>query len=177
MCSSLKFLMMMLVNRQAQHATRNPSKLFSSYVELHGGYVRCHPSLTSAASTIIVRPNFVSPAEQVELLKDALPFLERRRYIATHFDTVISMYREAAIPAFASATSRDAVQRIHNFIHQVLGEKRPLLPCHGIDLHKDGFILPHVDSIKHSGDVVCGLSLLSTRGTSPKHELEAEIDD
>ena len=35
------------------------------------------------------------------------------------------------------------------------------LPCHGIDLHGDGELNAHVDSVRFSGDLVCGLSLLS----------------
>ena len=36
-----------------------------------------------------------------------------------------------------------------------------LPPVHILDLHEDGYIKPHVDSIKFSGGVVAGLSLLS----------------
>jgi alkylated DNA repair protein alkB homolog 7 len=35
------------------------------------------------------------------------------------------------------------------------------LPCHVIDLHKEGVLHAHVDSVKFSGDIVAGLSLLS----------------
>ncbi|CAN0326924.1 unnamed protein product, partial [Phaeothamnion confervicola] len=35
------------------------------------------------------------------------------------------------------------------------------LPCHAIDLAPEGFIKPHVDSVKFSGRVVAGLSLVS----------------
>lgn len=35
------------------------------------------------------------------------------------------------------------------------------LPCHVIDLHKEGDIHAHVDSVRFSGDCVAGLSLLS----------------
>ena len=35
------------------------------------------------------------------------------------------------------------------------------LPCHAIDLSANGELKPHVDSVKFSGEVVAGLSLLS----------------
>jgi alkylated DNA repair protein alkB family protein 7 len=35
------------------------------------------------------------------------------------------------------------------------------LPVHVLDLAADGYITPHVDSVKFSGDLVCGVSLLS----------------
>ena len=41
-------------------------------------------------------------------------------------------------------------------------QQQPLwLPCHAIDLHKDGELQAHVDSVRFSGDIVAGLSLLS----------------
>jgi alkylated DNA repair protein alkB homolog 7 len=39
---------------------------------------------------------------------------------------------------------------------------RSWLPVHIIDLSSDGFITPHVDSVKFSGHLVCGLSLLTS---------------
>mmetsp|Transcript_11101 Transcript_11101/g.28225 ORF Transcript_11101/g.28225 Transcript_11101/m.28225 type:complete len:130 (+) Transcript_11101:262-651(+) len=41
------------------------------------------------------------------------------------------------------------------------GHKGPFLPPHVIDLRADGRIDPHIDSVKFSGDVVAGLSLLA----------------
>jgi alkylated DNA repair protein alkB family protein 7 len=35
------------------------------------------------------------------------------------------------------------------------------LPCHAIDLHEEGRLNPHVDSVRFSGNIVSGLSLLS----------------
>ena len=48
---------------------------------------------------------------------------------------------------------------------KILNEKFPerlWLPPHVIDLHEDGYIDPHIDSVKFSGDVVAGLSLLAS---------------
>jgi len=36
------------------------------------------------------------------------------------------------------------------------------LPCHAIDLRKDGLLSPHVDSVRFSGGIVAGLSLQSS---------------
>ena len=42
------------------------------------------------------------------------------------------------------------------------GKRLEALPgVHVLDLAKDGYIRPHVDSIKHCGDVIAGVSLLS----------------
>ena len=39
--------------------------------------------------------------------------------------------------------------------------KTQWLPCHAIDLHADGQLNAHVDSVRFSGSIVAGLSLLS----------------
>jgi alkylated DNA repair protein alkB homolog 7 len=36
------------------------------------------------------------------------------------------------------------------------------LPCHAIDLHETGALNAHVDSVRFSGNVVAGLSLLTS---------------
>jgi alkylated DNA repair protein alkB family protein 7 len=40
-------------------------------------------------------------------------------------------------------------------------QQTPWLPCHAIDLKKDGELNAHVDSVRFSGDLVAGISLLS----------------
>ena len=44
----------------------------------------------------------------------------------------------------------------------VNGDTVKWLPCHAIDLKRDGELKAHVDSIKFSGDVVAGISLVSS---------------
>merc|ERR1712100_415269 len=45
-------------------------------------------------------------------------------------------------------------------------EQVPWMPPHVIDLSADGAIGAHVDSVKFSGGIVAGLSLISTRHMS-----------
>lgn len=43
------------------------------------------------------------------------------------------------------------------------GKKNTIwLPCHAIDLKKEGVLSAHVDSVKFSGTIVCGISLESS---------------
>ena len=44
-----------------------------------------------------------------------------------------------------------------------MGREVDFLPPHLIDLAPSGFIAPHVDSVKFSGELIAGLSLMSTR--------------
>ena len=55
-----------------------------------------------------------------------------------------AMFLSVAVPAYPT---------------QVGGAVAFLPRTHVLDLHADGWINPHVDSIKFSGGIVCGLSL------------------
>lgn len=43
---------------------------------------------------------------------------------------------------------------------------------HILDLHKDGYIKPHVDSVRFCGNIIAGLSLLSDSIMRFKHETD-----
>ena len=101
-----------------------------------------------------------------------LYFFLRRRYEKGHWDAVIIKYKETELldePSMLSAPSQRLLDRVrHQLKERHLGHKdndsteNPLwLPCHAIDLHKDGELQAHVDSVRFSGDIVAGLSLLS----------------
>ena len=47
-------------------------------------------------------------------------------------------------------------------------------PIHVIDLHPEGYIAPHVDSVRHGGKSVCGLSLLSSSVMRLNHSIPEE---
>jgi alkylated DNA repair protein alkB family protein 7 len=49
----------------------------------------------------------------------------------------------------------------NHLAHSTTTTPIPWLPCHAIDLKKEGELTAHVDSIKFSGNLVAGISLLS----------------
>ena len=107
--------------------------------------------------------NVISQAEE-DILYDSMKLrLERRKYSNGHWDGVIKTYREREVmDAEWNVNTIGIIRRIRNFIEKQINTNQiPWLPCHIIDLHEDGYILPHVDSIKFSGDLVCGLSFFS----------------
>lgn len=92
-------------------------------------------------------------------------FAFSRRYEEGHWDAVITKYKEVEL---ADASMEDArIQPIFERTRQLLEKNhityQPIswLPCHAIDLKKDGELNAHVDSVKFSGDLVAGISLLS----------------
>lgn len=112
----------------------------------------------------------VSAAEHDALVAEASEKLSRLQVTPDHFDHVISRYRESIAPAKDwNAANRDTLSRLRAIVERDCGHaisRKPVewMEPHIIELEADkGAIGPHVDSVKHGGDVVAALSLLSTR--------------
>lgn len=82
---------------------------------------------------------------------------------------MIVKYKETELfdeASFLSETSQQVFDRVRkqllakHFSEEQRGKVK-WLPCHAIDYHKDGALNAHVDSVRYSGEVVSGLSLLS----------------
>lgn len=106
--------------------------------------------------------------EEEELICSFLePILKRRRYEKGHWDSVISKYKEVELISTQTPTQiRNILNRLSEQIISYYDHKpslQMLLPPHVIDLDANGFIAPHVDNIRHSGEILAGLSLLSKR--------------
>jgi len=93
-----------------------------------------------------------------------------RRYETGHWDAVIVKYKESELfdESSLSETSRNVLAKVRRQLsarHLSVGrmdDEVRWLPCHVIDLHADGELNGHVDSVRFSGDLVSGLSLLSS---------------
>lgn len=120
------------------------------------------------------RARLRNPRERLLFPPLVLCFLFSRRYERGHWDAVIVKYKEIELEEQSlSETSQRALRRIRELLGarhlcSTSGRKdsQPLpeyvwLPCHAIDLHADGELNAHVDSVRYSGDIVSGLSLLS----------------
>eukprot|EP00980_Cylindrotheca_fusiformis_P014342 scaffold3827_cov179-Cylindrotheca_fusiformis.AAC.6 len=116
-------------------------------------------------SSAVVYSNALTPTQADLIVEDIRSRMKRRRYEKGHWDAVIINYKEIELPD--SSFDDPEIPKIFHRLRQHL-EKRHLdydpvewLPCHAIDLKKDGELNAHVDSIKFSGDLVAGISLLS----------------
>ena len=119
-------------------------------------------------------------------MKEVSRRMKRKRFEDGHWDSVISKYREIELTTPNEENSRlictkdvdDALDDdstiLPDFAQTILRTRNVLgsyvphenaavtwLPCHAIDLSKDGRLDAHVDSIKFSGGIVAGISLLS----------------
>jgi alkylated DNA repair protein alkB family protein 7 len=115
----------------------------------------------------VVYNEFITDKEGDSLVQDIAARMKRRRYEKGHWDAVITDYKEVELFEHDSlgTESQVAIERVRQqLIHDgyVNGDTVQWLPCHAIDLKRDGELKAHVDSIKFSGDVVAGISLLSS---------------
>jgi alkylated DNA repair protein alkB family protein 7 len=105
----------------------------------------------------------------------------RRRYEKGHWDAVIIKYKETELSDESSLSieSQSVLDRVREQLLQChLDDDRQQqviwLPCHAIDLHPDGALNAHVDSVRFSGDIVGGLSLQSPSIMRLKPEAQGE---
>lgn len=78
---------------------------------------------------------------------------------------MINFYKEVELSEeLLSEPVCDILERVRHHLsvhHLNKTENIMWLPCHAIDLHATGDLNAHVDSVRFSGDIVAGISLLS----------------
>ncbi|XP_018017160.1 alpha-ketoglutarate-dependent dioxygenase alkB homolog 7, mitochondrial [Hyalella azteca] len=103
--------------------------------------------------------DFVTPEEENELLKETDRHLQRLRYQFDHWDDAIEGYRETEVSRWSRGSSA-ALERLRAraFGREARGV---LVHTHVLDLAPQGYIKPHVDSVRFCGSTIAGLSLHS----------------
>ncbi|KAM4858073.1 alpha-ketoglutarate-dependent dioxygenase alkB homolog 7, mitochondrial [Urocitellus parryii] len=106
----------------------------------------------------VVQPGFLSKDEEETLSRELEPELRRRRYEYDHWDAAIHGFRETEKSRWSEA-SQAILQRVQS---AAFDPGQTLLSrVHVLDLEPQGYIKPHVDSVKFCGATIAGLSLLS----------------
>ena len=147
---------------------------------------------------VTVAHDFFSPSECDQLVdellhskapgKENLPLRRwrNRSYQSDHWDGVINGYKELERSLeLWTESNRALLERARAFIESHARstgvykpkEHLPWLPPHVVDLHPEGIIGAHVDSVKFSGGSVGGLSLLSTRKIVLEPHVKKDGDD
>lgn len=106
------------------------------------------------------------PVDQLFYYSHVLHILANsRRYEKGHWDAVITDYKEVELAdeMMDNPQILQIFRRTREFLenHHLNYQPVKWLPCHAIDLKKEGELNAHVDSVKFSGDLVAGISLLS----------------
>ena len=130
-------------------------------------------------------PEAVTVVQATSLVEELDPVLKRRRYERNHWDQVIIGYKEVERPVWNVPMNVETIANVRRQVDALVrtgstavsSADRTLdwLPVHFIDLAPDGYITPHVDSTKFSGDIVCGLSLLSPSVMTLTHESDIPV--
>ncbi|XP_069086570.1 alpha-ketoglutarate-dependent dioxygenase alkB homolog 7, mitochondrial isoform X2 [Pleurodeles waltl] len=103
--------------------------------------------------------DFLSPEEEGSLLKELERPLAKGRYQDGHWDQAIHGFREIE-KAHWTGQNTQILQRVRDVAFPSGVSQLPLV--HVLDLKADGYIKPHIDSIKFCGSTIAGLSLLSS---------------
>ena len=105
-----------------------------------------------------LKENFLTEEEEEQILGEVNHRFLRRKYNSGHWDGAIVLYRE--MEKLEWNTPNTTI--MNKFEEHVFGSKDSSISAtHVLDLSEDGYIKPHIDSIKFCGALVSGLSLLS----------------
>jgi hypothetical protein len=144
----------------------------------------CCKTLSKKLSSLARNPHFhlienvITIDEEKALIEYLNPLLKRRRYESDHWDSVITDYKEMELLPITNrgvkmpSNIQDILERMKsliqsNYTHDINNFFNP----HCIDLSEEhGIIDFHIDSIKHSGNVLAGLSLMASRKLILKHD-------
>ncbi|TMW68250.1 hypothetical protein Poli38472_005718 [Pythium oligandrum] len=140
---------------------RSLSSAVSPYSWKHSALVDPSKCVDDAVGVndLLVMPEVLTEQEEQIVSDECIKLLRRRRYEEDHWDSVIIKFKEMERSRWSAETAR-----ILDKVRQAPIIPQDLVyfpPVHVIDLAEDGYIKPHVDSIKFSGQVVAGVNLLS----------------
>lgn len=109
-------------------------------------------------NTMKILPDFITEKEEDVLIEELDPYMKQLRYEYSHWDDAIHGYRETEWKKWSKGSSPilDKVRK-----EAFPTEVAQLLLVHILDLAPEGWIKPHVDSVRFCGGIIAGLSLLS----------------
>lgn len=108
--------------------------------------------------TMQIFPNFITVEEEKSLTEEIDPYIKRLRYEQSHWDDAIHNYRETE----KSKWNEKNIKIIDRIRKKAFSKEISHIPLiHILDLASEGWIKPHVDSIKFCGEIIAGLSLLT----------------
>lgn len=103
-------------------------------------------------------PDFITTDEETILMQEIDPYMKRLRYEFSHWDDAIHGFRETEKGQWNEA-NRKILDRVRT---KAFAPGMPQIAyIHVLDLAKEGWIKPHVDSARFCGDIIAGLSLLT----------------
>ncbi|KAM3719926.1 Alpha-ketoglutarate-dependent dioxygenase alkB [Dirofilaria immitis] len=142
-------------------------RLAANFIHFHNDILWPKEMKDMLLECCTVTPNFITEQEEASLLDEINPHMKRMRYEKSHWDDAIHLYREREQLNW-KIENEAVLNRVRKQSFKE-GDKQ-LLFVHILDLHEDGIIKPHIDSIRYCGDVIAGLSLLSDAVMRLRHK-------
>uniref|UniRef100_A0A915EVT2 Alpha-ketoglutarate-dependent dioxygenase AlkB-like domain-containing protein n=1 Tax=Ditylenchus dipsaci TaxID=166011 RepID=A0A915EVT2_9BILA len=132
--------------------------------------------LNDIEANCFVKSNFITVLEEKSLMEEVEPKVKRLKYETSHWDDAIHLFRERKFSKW-SAENEAVIQRILDASFPSSSSEKSVWSgeAHVLDLHKDGHIRPHIDSIRYCGEIVSGASLLSDCIMRLRHEKEKNL--
>uniref|UniRef100_T1J1L3 Fe2OG dioxygenase domain-containing protein n=1 Tax=Strigamia maritima TaxID=126957 RepID=T1J1L3_STRMM len=121
---------------------------------------------------MLIFQDFISKEEENTLLMELEPYLKRMRYEFDHWDNAIHGYRETEKTNW-NEENKNIIRRIKKLAFPE--DTTTLQHIHVLDITKDGYIKPHIDSVRFCGNIITGISLLSTSVMRLIHEKNPEF--
>uniref|UniRef100_A0A2S2NLJ5 Putative alpha-ketoglutarate-dependent dioxygenase ABH7 n=1 Tax=Schizaphis graminum TaxID=13262 RepID=A0A2S2NLJ5_SCHGA len=112
-------------------------------------------------SSFTIIPDIVSVDEESQLIDEIEKSLKRLRYQHDHWDDAIHGYRETEIMTWKDQNNTNVMQRLRNRVFADESITEQMKRVHVLDLCDNGYVKPHIDSIRFCGNIIAGLSLLS----------------
>lgn len=107
---------------------------------------------------LLLYENFINPTQHETLMKEVDRSFRRTKYQYDHWDGAIRGFRETEKSRWEPEN-----EEIIEIIRTIVFAGEPSSPLtHVLDLAEDGYIAPHVDSVKFTGSTITGLNLLSS---------------
>ncbi|CAG0921070.1 unnamed protein product [Notodromas monacha] len=129
---------------------------------------------TAVLQSMTVHADFLTTAEEAALVEEVSPRLKRMVYETEHWDAVIHAFKETEWPEWRNKANLAVIDKVRKTAF--LGSKsRVVNSVHVLELRRDGFIQPHVDSVRFCGETVAGLCCLSASVMRFRHELRPEL--
>lgn len=114
--------------------------------------------LNCQVSGIRIWEEFVTPDEELAMMKEIDRKWRRLKYQPGHWDNAIQNYREIELSNWSNA-SNSVIENVRNRAFKTEDKLKSL--THVLDLHEDGVITAHVDSTRFCGRALASLCLQS----------------
>jgi len=140
-----------------------------SRIRIHNEHAWPSELITRFRDDCRIVDDYINETDERRLYDEIEPRMRRLRYDETHTDDAIYMYREAERNQWSSECALIIDRMKHDCFPT---HANHITHVHILDLHKDGYIRPHIDSIRYCGDIIAGISLLSDAVMRLKHRAD-----